>query len=218
MPVQGNSRPDYTILSDLAAACGLGQWFPWKNFAEAMRAPKVEWMHDEAQQPRPRAFARTDFGTPTGKAEFSSTVLAEAGLEPLPVWSAPLENTTPEFPLRLVTGPRPRARINSQFAQSPSVRARLREPELLVHPEAAKRAGIAHGAKIDVISPHGRITIRAVVTDDVHPECVVMPAGWHEANPNLLISNSVRDPISAFPALRSGVCRLEAAAPAVDSP
>jgi anaerobic selenocysteine-containing dehydrogenase len=85
----------------------------------------------------------------------------------------------------------------------------MREPELLVHPDAAKRAGITHGAKIDVVSPHGRITIRAVVTPDVHPECVLMPAGWHEANPNRLISNAVRDPISAFPALRSGICRLE---------
>ena len=209
VPVQGNSKPDYTILSELAQACGLGQWFPWKSFAEAMRAPRVEWMQDLAQQPKPRPEARTEFGTPTGKAELFSTVLAEVGLEPLPVWSEPVERTSPEYPLRLVTGPRARARINSQFGQSPSVRARLPEPELLVHPDAAKRAGITHGAKIEVVSPHGRITIRAVVTEDVHPECVVMPAGWAQANPNWLISNAVRDPISAFPALRSGVCRLE---------
>jgi anaerobic selenocysteine-containing dehydrogenase len=209
VPVQGSSKPDYTILAELAAACGLGQWFPWKTFAEAMRVPRVEWMQDAALQPKPRPDARTDFGTPTGKAEFVSTVLAEAGLEPLPVWTPPAETPSPEFPLWLVTGSRPRARINSQFAQSPSVRARLKEPELLVHPSAAKLAGISHGARIDVVSPHGRISIRAVVTEDVHPECVVMPAGWDEANPNLLISNAVRDPISAFPALRSGICRLE---------
>ena len=209
VPVQGNSKPDYAILSELAAACGLGQWFPWKTFAEAMRAPRVEWMHDEALQPKPNADARTDFGTPTGKAEFVSTVLERAGLEPLPLWTPPSESPSAEYPLWLVTGPRPRARINSQFGQSPSVRARLTEPELLVHPDAAKRAGISHGAKIDVVSPHGRLSIRAVVTADVHPECAVMPAGWHEANPNVLISNSVRDPISAFPALRSGICRLE---------
>ncbi len=205
VPVQGSSKPDFTILTELARACGLGEWFPWKSFAEAMRAPRVEWMRDEAMQPKPRAEARTDFGTPTGKAEFFSTVLEEAGLEPLPVWSEPVERTSSEFPLRLVTGPRARARINSQFAQSPSIRARMGEAELLVHP----RVGIVDGSMVDVVSPHGRIRIRAVVTEDVHPECVVMPAGWAEANPNLLISNSARDPISGFPALRSGVCRLE---------
>jgi formate dehydrogenase (coenzyme F420) alpha subunit len=209
VPVQGDSRPDFTILSQLAHACELGQWFPWKTFAEAMRAPREEWMHDVSLQPKPRADARTEFGTPTGKAEFFSTVLEEAGLEPLPVWSEPVEALSAEFPLRLVSGPRARARINSQFAQSPSIRARLREPELLVHPEAARKAGVVHGAKVDLVSPQGRISIRAVVTEDVHPECVVMPAGWQEANPNLLIANEVRDPISGFPALRSGICRIE---------
>ena len=209
VPVQGSSKPDFTILTELAAACGLGQWFPWKSFAEAMRAPHVDWMVDERLQPKPRPDALTAFGTPTGKAEFMSTVLQEAGHEPLPVWAPPVETPSAEFPLRLVTGPRPRARINSQFAQSPSIRARLREPELLVHPLAAQAAGVTHGAHLDLVSPHGRITLRAVVTEDVHPECVVMPAGWHQANPNRLISNARRDPISAFPALRSGVCRLE---------
>lgn len=209
VPVQGASKPDFDILTGLARACGLGEWFPWKTFAEAMKAPRVEWMKDESLQPTPHADAQRDFGTPTGKAEFASTALAEAGLEPLPVWTPPPAQLSPEYPLRLVSGPRPRARINSQFAQSPSVRARLREPELLVHPLAAKAAGVAHGATIDVVSPQGRISIRAVVTEDVHPECVVMPAGWAQANPNRLVPTDERDPISGFPAFRSAVCRLE---------
>lgn len=205
VPVQGSSKPDYEILALLAGACGLGQWFPWKTFAEAMKAPREDWMIDPVQQPKPRPEAVKDFGTPTGKAELVSTVLQDAGLEGLPVWEPPPAKTSAEFPLWLVTGPRPRARINSQFAQSPSVKARMREPELLVHPSV----GITDGARVDVVSPHGRITIRAVVTEDVHPECVVMPSGWTEANPNRLIAGDERDPISGFPALRSGVCRLE---------
>lgn len=209
VPVQGSSKPDFTILTELARAVGLGAWFPWSSFAEAMNAPHEAWMQNEKQQPKPHANARADFGTPTGKAEFASTVLEELGLEALPVWNPPPEIPQPDFPLRLVTGPRPRARINSQFGASPSVRARMREPELLVHPTVANANGITHGERIDVVSPHGRISIRAVVTDDVHPECVVMPSGWHEANPNWLIHPTQRDVISAFPALRSGICRLE---------
>ncbi|MFO0596774.1 MAG: molybdopterin-dependent oxidoreductase [Myxococcaceae bacterium] len=210
VPVQGSSRPDFDILTGLAAACGLSQYFPWKNFHEAMAAPHVDWMLDPAQQPKPLPLARADFGTPTGKAEFKSTMLEEAGFDALPVWSPP-EPTTSEFPLRLVTGPRPRARINSQFAQSPSVRARLREPELLIHPETAKRLNVQHGNKAAVVTATGRIVLRAVVTADVHPEAVVMPSGWAEANPNRLISGSKRDPISGFPAFRSAVCRVEPA-------
>lgn len=211
VPPQPGSLPDFTILTRLAQSMGLGQYFPWKTFHEAMNARHVTWMVDERVQPRPEVppGTATRFGTVTGKAEFASTLLERAGQEPLPKWTAPTEALTADFPLRLVTGPRPRARINSQFAQSPSVTARMREPELLIHPGAAAKAGVTHGTRVAVVSPHGRIELRAVVTKDVHPECVVMPAGWAQANPNRLISDEKRDPISGFPAFRSGACRVE---------
>jgi anaerobic selenocysteine-containing dehydrogenase len=211
VPPQPGSLPDFTILTRLARTMGLGQYFPWNSFQEAMNARHVPWMEDETVQPRPELAEGTEarFGTVTGKAEFASTLLRRAGLEPLPRWTAPTEALTDEFPLRLVTGPRPRARINSQFGQSPSVTARMREPELLIHPDAATKAGVQHGTRVAVVSPYGRIEIRAVVTKDVHPECVVMPAGWAQANANWLISAEKRDPISGFPAFRSGSCRVE---------
>ena len=210
VPPQGESKPDFDILTALAHACGLGAYFPWKSFFEAMRAPRVDWMVDEAQQPKPRPGAARDFGTPTGKAELLSTALVEAGHDGLPTWSEP-ERTTERFPLRLVTGPRPRARINSQFAQSPSVKARMREAELLIHPDAAKAAGVQHGTRVAVVTELGRVTVRAVVTPDVHRETVVMPSGWEQSNPNRLIDGRRRDAISGFPAFRSAVCRVEPA-------
>ena len=210
VPPQEGSWPDYRILRELAHATGLAQYFPWTTFHQAMGAPHVPWMHDEAVQPRPET---TDpaprFGTVTGKAEFASPLLERFGYPPLPEWTPPTAQPSKDFPLRLVTGPRPRARINSQFAQSPSVTARMRAPEALVHPTVAAGLNLTTGALVDVVSPSGRVTLTAVVTTDVHPECVVMPAGWKEANANLLVSHERRDPISGFPAFRSGVCRLE---------
>lgn len=210
VPPQGEAWPDYRILRELARAVGLGAYFPWETFHEAMGVEQVPWMQDEASQPRPEAAEEgARFGTVTGKVEFASPLLKRFGYPPLPEWTPPSEETSEDFPLVLVTGPRPRARINSQFSQSPSVRARLREPEVLVHPTAAAKVGLRTGERVEVVSPHGRITLRAVVTDDVHPDCVVLPAGWEEANANLLIDAERRDPISGFPAFRSGVCRLE---------
>lgn len=209
VPPQGAARSDYEILRELAHACGLGEWFPWATFDEALKAPMVEFMKDEALQPKPRPDAVLDFGTPTGKVELASTVLAEVGQAALPEWTPPPDTPTDAFPLRLVTGPRPRARINSQFGGSPSIKARMREAEALVHPKVAEPLGLVTGAKVTVISPRGRISLRAVVTTDVHPECVVLPSGWGEASANQLISGEHRDPISGFPALRSAVCRLE---------
>jgi anaerobic selenocysteine-containing dehydrogenase len=210
VPPQGRALPDWNILVGLAKAMGLARYFPWPTFHEAVRVPRVEWMTDAALQPLPEL--KTDdprFPTLSGLAEFSSTLLERANHPALPVWTPPTEQPDAEFPLLLVTGPRARARINSQFAQSPSVTARMREPELLIHPTTAQKAGVVHGQRVVVVSPYGRLSVRGVVTPNVHPECVVMPAGWSEANPNVLISDAKRDAISGFPAFRSGRCRIE---------
>lgn len=209
---QGSTRDDFHILTGLAQRLGLGEYFPWASFREFSQAPHVPWMEDEASQPHPEASSPSPrFGTISGKAEFRSTLLERAGQEPLPKWTPPAEVPDAEFPLRLVSGPRPRAYINSQFHGIPSIEARLREPEALLHPDAATRFGVQHGARVTVRSPHGAVVFRAVVTPDVHPEVVVVPAGWADANPNRLIADTHKDPISGFPAFRSGRCAIAAA-------
>ena len=60
-----------------------------------------------------------------------------------------------------------------------------------------------------MVSPHGRVALEARVTDRVHPGCVVIPAGWSEANANLLTHHTRLDPVTGFPGFRSGVCRIE---------
>ncbi len=214
VPPQHEAWPDWKILVELARAMGLGRYFPWDRFADAMKAKQVPWMLDEASQPRPAP--ETDeprFGTVSGKAELESRLLPRYGHDALPVWAPPTEPLTADFPLRLVTGPRPRAYINSQFHGVPSIEARMREQEVLLHPDAAARAGVTHGGAVAVVSPFGRVAARAVVSRDVHPECAVMSAGWATANVNLLISPTKRDPISGFPAFRSGACRVEPLGP-----
>ena len=208
-PRQHEARDDWDILRALAMSCGLGQWFPWPSLREALAAPHVAWMKDDGQQPHPQPDAAPDFGTPTGKAELESTVLRDAGHEPLPRWSE-LPAVTADFPLTLVTGPRPRARINSQFSASQRLAARLGEAEALLHPDVAHAAGVAHGAPVAVVTASGRVVFRAVVTEDVHRECVVVPAGWATSNANQLTGDVGRDPISGFPAFRSARCRIEA--------
>jgi len=210
VPPQHEAWPDFKILTHLARAMGLGQYFPWETFAEAQNAKHVPWMLDEASQPKPQP--ETDaprFSTLSGKAEFTSRLLPKVGQDPRPVWTPPSCQPSADFPLRLVTGPRPRSYINSQFHGVPSIEARMREAEVLLHPDAAARFGVAHGQKVKLTSPAGAITLRLVVTKDVHPECAVMSAGWAEANANLLIEAGKRDPVSGFPAFRSGVCRVE---------
>ncbi len=207
---QGEARTDWAILRGLAVACGVGSFFPWDSLQQALAAPQTEWLTAARVQPTFEGLTETPrFGTVTGKVEFASTLLERAGHDALPVWKPPTSAPSPDFPLWLVSGPRPRSRINSQFSQSPTVMSRMREPEALVHPTVAAKVGVTDGALVDVVSAVGRISLRARVTDDVHPECVVVPSGWESANCNRLIEASRVDPVSGFPAFRSGTCRLE---------
>ncbi|MBX7116871.1 MAG: molybdopterin-dependent oxidoreductase [Myxococcaceae bacterium] len=210
---QHEAWPDWKIVFELGRALGLGQYFPWGSLAEAMQAPRVPFMEDAALQPKPALASRPRFGTPTGKVEFSSALLEASGAAAVPTWSPPTETPSTEFPLYLVTGPRTQAYINSQFHRIPTVEAKAREPEVLLHGAAATKASVANGELVDVVSPHGRVRMRLRVTDEVQAETAVMPAGWAEANPNLLIHPDRRDPVSGFPAFRSGVCRIEKVRP-----
>ncbi len=207
---QHEAWPDWKVMVELAKRLGIGQYFPWATMNEASKQKHVPWMFDPEQQPKPQPTVETPkFSTLSGRAEFKSQLLERAGHPGLPVWTPPTENLTPEFPLRLVTGPRPRAYINSQFHDVPSVNARMRTAEVTIHSSVAKPLGLSTGMPVKLTSPYGSIQLTVVVTDDVQRECAVMAAGFADANPNRLISPDKRDPISGFPAFRSGICRVE---------
>jgi len=204
--------PDWKVLVELSKKLGLGEYFPWASMHEASKQKHVRWLHDPQQQPKPSlTVEQPKFATLSGRAEFKSQLLEREGHPGLPVWTPPTEVPTPEFPLWLVTGPRPRAYINSQFHDVPSVNARMRTAEVILHTDVARPLGIATGTRVKVTSPYGSIQLTAVVTNDVQRECAVVAAGFPDANPNRLISPDKRDPISGFPAFRSGLCRVEKA-------
>ena len=212
VPPQHEAWPDWRVVFGLARAMGVGTWFPWKTWAEASAAPRVAVPAAPELAPGfDEGIAPPRVGTPSGKIELASSLLERAGYPALPEWVAPSRRPTAEFPLMLVTGPRTHAYINSQFRQVARIRLLEPEPVVRVHPDAAATAGVHHGKRVAVVSPVGRVELRLAVTTDVRADLAVMQAGWEEANANLLIDGERRDPISGFPAFRSGVCRLEPA-------
>jgi anaerobic selenocysteine-containing dehydrogenase len=216
LPEQHDSRTDWSILTGLAKALGLGHYFPWLTLEEALAASRVPWMADPEHTLLADHLApgeKAAFPSASGKIEIHSPTLERFGYDPLPDWKEPRRRPArggSDYPLTLVSGPRTRAYINSQFRQISSVASLMPKPLAELHPDAARRAGIADGDRIAVVSPHGRIKLHAHVTTRVHPECVVVPAGWSDANANLLTDDAALDPISGFPLFRSGVCRVEA--------
>jgi anaerobic selenocysteine-containing dehydrogenase len=208
---QGQARPDAEILFGLASQVGLREYFPWQNLIEAFEAPRTVVLDDwlkEKMAPLPEARGG-NFPTASGKVELASVVLPRFGLPAVPKVELPDEKTA-EYPLQLVTGPRQRAYVNSQFHQLPSMARLLPEAEALIHPERGRSLGLIEGAKVVVVTETGRSVYRAKLTEAVDPEVVVVPNGWPgEANANRLTSTEGLDPISGFPRLRGLVCRLE---------
>ena len=60
-------------------------------------------------------------------------------------------------------------------------------------------------------SLRGSITLKAWLTEDIHPKVVSVQHGWTEANPNWLVDDEARDPVSGYPGFRQVLCRVQKA-------
>lgn len=212
VPRQGESRPDWQILFELSRVIGLGDYFPWRTLSEANAAPHLPFLHDEERTFRPKPSDEPPrFPTESGRIELASGLMARFGYDAVPTWRTPrfLKERGPNFPLILVTGPRTRAFINSQFHHLDSLTLVDREAYAELHPETASGLGLSDGSRARIVTPAGALELRVRVSDRVHPEAVVVPSGWARGNANVLTDLEGSDPISGFPALRSQVCRLE---------
>ncbi len=79
------------------------------------------------------------------------------------------------------------------------------DPDLLIHPEDAARAGVDHGASVVAATAHGELVVRANVTEDIARGAVSIPHGHREVELNVLTSTHVDvDAISGMP-LQGGV-------------
>jgi anaerobic selenocysteine-containing dehydrogenase len=72
-------------------------------------------------------------------------------------------------------------------------------PEVLVHPDDARAAGIVDGDLVDVASETGHLRLVARVTDTIAPRVVSISHGWADANVNVLISSRDLDPLTGMP-------------------
>lgn len=195
LPGGEGAWPDDKLIFSLGRALGFTAAFPWQTLAEAEAARRG---------PRKPKGAALDASTLT----IRNPILEAAGQPGLPVWTPPTDAPSPDYPLILVAGPRTRAFINSQLRDAPSVRAKMPRPLARIHPSVAAARGIAEGDPVMVRTKVGAVQFWAELSGDIHPEIVVVPHGWAEANANLLTDVSGLDPISGFPAFRSRACQI----------
>jgi anaerobic selenocysteine-containing dehydrogenase len=105
--------------------------------------------------------------------EFLSAAARALGLDPLPDYIAPHEDTRSDlarrFPLAMISPPA-RNFLNSSFVNVASLRAAEGEPWLDLHPDDARPRGVTDGQYIRVFNDRGSLELRARVTDRARPE------------------------------------------------
>tara|TARA_R110002049_G_scaffold125439_2_gene281099 strand:- start:2699 stop:5269 length:2571 start_codon:yes stop_codon:yes gene_type:complete len=221
LPAPGTARPDWKIISDVAARMGFADAFAYQTpadvfaeyvaldaatsqfprdldlsiFADADYAKLIptQWPHNGA-----RFFADGRFYHPDGKAQM------------IPV-TAPAQ-VRPRFTLN--TG-RNRDQWHTMMRTGKSARlgAHLAEPYVEIHPADAAVLGAAPGALIAVRNRYGRTLLRALITPRVARGQLFAPMHWTRQRTTAGTVNSVMapitDPFSGQPALKSSAVFAE---------
>jgi anaerobic selenocysteine-containing dehydrogenase len=187
----GEAKPNTEIFRLLARAMGFtDRCFADSDEAIAQAAVAEDWNFDAVRAQgwkrigaaRGAArFAQGGFNTPSGKVEFYSSSALALGLDALPDYIAPLEDTRSElarrFPLAMISPPA-RNFLNSSFVNVASLRAAEGEPWLDIHPDDAAARGVADESYVRVFNDRGSLRLRARVTDRARRGVVVALSVW----------------------------------------
>jgi anaerobic selenocysteine-containing dehydrogenase len=167
------------------------------------------------KMPPYRKYENGGFKTPSGKMEFTSAILGEAGLDPLPRFEEPKlsPRSAPEvakdFPLVLTTGARLPMFVHTRTFRLPWNRRLRPDPMVDINPRDAEERGISQGDWVMLSTPRNAIRVKANVTERVPVGAVSMLHGYAEADVNLLIEPDYRDPISGFPGFKALLCEVK---------
>jgi anaerobic selenocysteine-containing dehydrogenase len=235
-------RSDYDFCRDLGRR--LGQVADWPDTAEqfwadclapagldfaTVAATVGPLMGPPARGPeRPRAGTPRPWGTPSGRIELRSGLMAAWGQDPLPAFEPPplVRDAGGDYPLVLTTGGRRIEGLHQEAQLMPAFRRRYPEPQVSLHPDTAVRAGIADGSWVWVETPVGRVRQRARLTTDLPPDVVHAdrwwyperggggddPFGWRGTNINVCTDDAAEncDPVLGTWLLRGLPCRVVA--------
>jgi anaerobic selenocysteine-containing dehydrogenase len=187
----GEAKPNTEIFRLLAKAMGFTEpCFDDSDEAIAQSAVADDWDFNAVRAQGWKRigaakgvarFADGGFDTPSGKVEFFSSAAQSLGLDPLPDYIEPLEDTRSELARRLplaMISPPARNFLNSSFVNVTSLRASEGEPWLDIHPDDARARGITEGSYVRVFNDRGSIELRARVSDRARRGVVVALSVW----------------------------------------
>ena len=224
----GESRTEWDIYAALAERLGFGDLFWNGDFEKCVNhilEPAKITYQDLKQNPKgipslitppkEKSYEESGFKTASGKVEIASSVLAEHGIDPLPVYRESAESPisrpdlAKDFPLVLTSGARVMAYTHSQFRNIKQLYQLMPNPLADINPSDAAPRGIKTGDNVKISSPRATITMKANVTDTILAGVISVPHHWpDEANVNALVDDKNLDPISGFLPCKSFLCEV----------
>ena len=154
--------------------------------------------------------------TPSGKAEFVSSLLSRFDLDGYSAAPAFLDwreqaGDRARWPFLLVTGGRRPQFFHSCTYRVPWLAALEAHPMVFLHPEDAARLGLSAGDAANVSTPLGSMRFTVFCDVGVKPGVVHIYHDDPAGNVNRLVDDGWLDPISGFPGFRSMLCSVEKA-------
>ena len=227
----GDCRDEKQILIDLAAKMGMDDYWQsveeildyrleplgltWEQFKEKERHfnPIKHRLYEE----------KGGFRTPSGKVALYADYLEAINIQPLPEYREPAESpvsspdVAEDFPLVLTTGGRLLVYYHSSHRNIASLKKRAPDPELQIHPDTAAKLGIENGEWVDLVSPRGKVEIKALFDENIHPGVVHshhgfwygVKDGWKRININMITDDESMCPVTASVPIKSLLCRVE---------
>ncbi len=212
----GQSRPDWWIASEIAKRMG-AVGFDYDDAAEIMdeiarltpnyggishkrlEEGSLQWPCPSEDHPGTCVMHSEIFSRPNGKGYFV----------PLK-YRPPVEMTSDEYPLMLMTGRRLYHYHATMTRKVGALNALLSEELAEINPDDAARLGINSGDMIQVASQQGEVEVRARVTRAVPAGMVAMAFHFAECPTNRLISSrpDTLDPVTKTPAYKTCPVRI----------
>jgi assimilatory nitrate reductase catalytic subunit len=220
LPPPPDVRTDLEVLVDLAHRLGRGRFFdtdPRRVFDELRRASAggiadyagityeridaeqgVFWPCPTEDHPgTPRLFAES-FPTSDGRARFLRVEHKD-----------PAEMPDRDYPYVLTTGRNMQQyQSGNQTRRVRSLNVALPEPRVELHPDLARRHGIADSDMVELRSRRGRAVLRARLSPGIRPDTIFVPFHWPGAN---ALTNPALDPHSRMPAFKACAVALSLA-------
>src|SRR5262245_20365918 len=200
LPLPGEAKPDWRIVSDVAARLGFGHAFTYASAADVFREHAALSGFENGGT---RAFdlsglagvsdehyavlSPMQWPMPGHPADASSRLFADGGfftadrrarfVAPEP--PGPRAALTKDFPFRLNTG---RVRVQwhtmTRTGRSPRLNAHCPEPFVSVHPTDAAAHGLTDGGFARVATPYGGCILKVVVDAGQQPGSLFAPIHW----------------------------------------